>query len=388
MPLLYSLTGSALLMAAVPFVTTLSRFFSAFAAPVLFRFFHLKDILVWSQALKTVTIVTLFFFTLFYLDSANLYLVYMFVCLLGFLDGWASPSSSALIPEIVDRDKLMKSNSWLESISQTIEIAIWPLGALLVALTGTVSALVITAVLYTVSTLLLSRIYVHKPVFEEQSSPSIRSEAKRGWIFILRRKDVLAITLSGILISSANIIWLASIMYVYVEERLNVSAAWWGYMNSLLVTGLLAASLLTLVRYSTTEKAFKPLLLLMTLMMTLSTLALSVNTVPILAVVLAFTYGFANQLKALLEVTYTQMNVEQDELPYVYAAQEASYLLTFSISVLLFSYLIDVTSVQLVFFSAGMLSLIGFVLLLINQKYFLSIGAVTKQTDAGERKLN
>ncbi|MGY3716073.1 MFS transporter [Sutcliffiella cohnii] len=365
MPLLYAVTGSAILMALVPFITTLSRFCSAFIAPVLFKYLSLKQILVFSQALKTITIITLLVFTLLYLNNSNLYIIYIFVGLLGFLDGWASPSSSALIPKIVKKEKLLKSNGWLESVSQFIEIATWPIGGIIVALTDTTSALVITSVLYTVSTLLLWCIYVPKPIYEQQLSPSLKSEAKRGWRIVLKRKDLWGITLSGIFISSSNIVWLASIMYVYVQESLKVTTTWWGYINSLLVLGLLLASLLTLLRPSQTEKAFKPILILTTLIMSISTLALSINTIPIIAVFLAFIYGFANQLKALLEVTYIQLKVNEEDLPYVYAAQEASYLLSFAISILLFSYLIDIINVQFVFLSAGILSFAGLITLVI-----------------------
>ncbi|QKS69775.1 MFS transporter [Paenalkalicoccus suaedae] len=369
MPLIYTLTGSAFFMALVPFITTLSRFLSAFLAPTLFRILHVKDIMVYSQLLKTITMILLVFFTLFWLTESNTPLLYVFVSLLGFLDGWASPSSSALIPKIVERDALLRSNSWMESVSQTVEIAVWPLGALLVATTSSTSALILTVILYCLSSFLIWKIVVPAPIYEEQELPSLMSEAKRGWRLLIRRKDLLALTVSGIFISSANIVWLASIMYVYVEQQLQVSEAWWGYMNALLVSGLLVASIVAFLAGARIERFFKALLFITASVMMLAILGLSLTTMPLMAVGLAFLYGCANQIKGLLEVTYIQKQSDEEDLPYIYAAQEAAYLLTFAMSVLGFSFFVDLVHVQVVMITASGFATVGLAVLVMFSRH-------------------
>ena len=376
MPLIYEETGSTFLMALVPFLITGSRFISAFLAPLLFKRLTLKKIMVWAQSIKTVLLFCLVLY-LFFLFN-NVLPVYAFISVIGLLDGTSSPASSALVPKIVSKEKLLKSNSWLESTSQFIEIAMWPLGAMLVAFSSSNMGMVISTILYLFSTVCYLCIKASLKIDKEASKRSasdFKDEVKKGWLFILRRKDIFCITITGILISSANIVWIASILLVYVEEVLNTGSVWWGYINSLLVFGLFLAGVLSIVFSKKTEKQFRRMLILSTLIMAISTLVLSINSFPIVAVICAFVYGFTNQLKALLEVTYLQINIDEDNLPYVYAAQEAAYLLTFAISVLLFSSIADIFGVVLVFALAGALLLIGFVFLIVFRENLLELGS-------------
>lgn len=381
MPLIYEQTGSTFLMALVPFLSTGSRFVSAFLAPLLFRRLTLKSIMVWTQGIKTLLLLGLLMYLILF-SYVGVLPIYLVILMIGLLDGTASPASGALVPKVVSKDKLLKSNSVLESTSQFIEIAAWPLGAMLVAFFDSGAAMIISIALYSIATLSYICMKAKQKITDlntEASSSSFKSEVRRGWVFIARRKDLLSITLSGVFISAANIVWIASIIFVYVEEVLRVSSVWWGYMNSLLVFGLFLAGIFMVIWHRKTERFFKVLVILSNLIMAICTFALSWNTLALVAVVLAFLSGFTNQVKALLETTYLQVNIDEENLPYVYAAQQAAYLLTFAVSILFFSLLVDMIGVSNAFVFAGLLLLMGVVCLYMNKEHFLEF-------ETGERE--
>jgi MFS family permease len=101
MTFLYGLTESAMYMALVPFVSTVSRFLSALIAPLVLEWMGLKRSLVISQTCKTLLLLGFFCLTFYSLDSACVPIVFLVVVVISFLDGWATPARGALVPLLV-----------------------------------------------------------------------------------------------------------------------------------------------------------------------------------------------------------------------------------------------------------------------------------------------
>lgn len=129
MAIIYGITGSAMLMAMIPFVTTMARFISGSFAPVLMDKYSLKSLLASSQIGKT-AVLFLLLMTYYVLgeQEVTVYAILGFVFLISLLDGWAAPASHAMLPRLVDATELTKANSFVAIVEQLIQLGAGPLG--------------------------------------------------------------------------------------------------------------------------------------------------------------------------------------------------------------------------------------------------------------------
>lgn len=134
--IIYELTGSVTYMAFVPFFITTSRFLSGLVAPLIIERVKLKPLLAYSQSGKTVAIIILTGYIEFFSSFNTSFLIFLFVIAISFLDGWANPARNALIPILVEQDDLVKANSFLAILDQTIRLGGWAVGGMLVAIMG------------------------------------------------------------------------------------------------------------------------------------------------------------------------------------------------------------------------------------------------------------
>ena len=97
MAMIHKITGSAMLMAMVPFLTTMARFISGSFAPVLMDKYSLKSLLASSQIGKT-AMLFLLLVTCYVLreQEATVYAILGFVFLISLLDGWGTCKSCHL----------------------------------------------------------------------------------------------------------------------------------------------------------------------------------------------------------------------------------------------------------------------------------------------------
>lgn len=105
----YQITSSVTYMALVPFMITTSRFVSGIIAPLIMEHIPLKVLLAYSQLGKTMIMLLLICTATL---SAHISLFFIFVALVAFLDGWATPARNALIPVYVEKSVLVRANSF------------------------------------------------------------------------------------------------------------------------------------------------------------------------------------------------------------------------------------------------------------------------------------
>ncbi|WP_394584371.1 MFS transporter [Cytobacillus firmus] len=145
--IVYEITGSAFYMALFPFVNTVSRFISGFIAPILLERYRTKPLLAFSQFGKTIIVLMLTVNSIYLFSIDNIIFTFVFVMFISFLDGWASPARDSLIPRYFDsEEKLVKVNSFLSIVDQTITLGGWPAAGILITLLGSGNLLIITTI--------------------------------------------------------------------------------------------------------------------------------------------------------------------------------------------------------------------------------------------------
>jgi MFS family permease len=359
--LIYKLTGSVVYMTIVPFCITLSMFFGSLVAPLVIEQFKLKELLVLSQAAKTVALAAMSGFVLFFISVKSIYILFILIVMIGFLDSWATPARNAMVPRLVPRKQLVKANSFLAVMDQSIGLGAWPLGGILVIAIHESGILALTLFLFLLSTIMMMSVNVaeQREPSEDFTSvlvPNSKWRAmKDGWITIWHTPNLRAVSLIDFIESIANVVWIAAILYVYVGEVLHRGEQWWGYINASFFLGLIIGGFISLRLSDLIQSHLKITILIGSTVSCLITLAFGLTSVTWLALALSTVLGVFLQMKDAAQHTTFQQSTTNELLPKVYAAKGAIVTGTFGLSSVLFGWLAELHGVVFVFVLASLL---------------------------------
>ena len=355
---IYGMNGSAAVAALFPFTNTMAQFISGFAAPLLIDRVRLKSLLVWSQAGKTILLLAMGLHYFIEAASINLALVFSLVFIISFLDGWANPAKNAMLPRLVKRKELVKANSFVAVLDQIVFTSGWALGGVAVAMAGGGTVLLATIVLFLASTVLMALI---KDPFKPDKNQSADTVAKRsfreGWRTIWKVPALRAIHVVFVLESMAGTVWIAAIIYVYVQEQLQAGEAWWGYINAGFFIGMLIGGLAGMKLSAYIGRHLKMAVVSSSFAVAIATALFGLSTVPVLALAFSVISGAAESVKGIAVQSIIQSSVAVGALPKIYAAQSALIAVFFGFSSLAVGYIAEYTTIAVPFLiSAALLA--------------------------------
>ncbi|WP_421384007.1 MFS transporter [Bacillus salacetis] len=352
---LFEKTHSPFLMSIIPVVITFSRFISSVIAPLVLDRFHLKNLLFFSQSFKTI-IMILLSITLF-MNIENMVVFFVLVSSVAFLDGWALPARNAYVPSIVRREDLMGANGFLSTIDQAVQFSAWAAGGILAAFAGEEWTLVLTAILFLASSFMMYSLPVYGSGIPEkrEQAVSLAEKMASGWADIWRNTKLRNIFLIYAIESAATVVWIAAILYVYVDQQLGRGEEWWGFINGAFFIGLITAGLLLLKihrLFSGNVYRWLPLALIST---SLATLFFGLTHIAVISLLFSVIFGFFDGLKVILLQTAVQHSVTPEKLGKVFAAQGAVTTLIFGIFSMLAGYFTEAAGVSPVFIGSSIL---------------------------------
>ncbi|MDN6067844.1 MAG: MFS transporter [Staphylococcus equorum] len=368
--IIYELTGSVTYMAFVPFFITTSRFLSGLVAPLIIERVKLKPLLAYSQSGKTVAIIILTGYIDFFYSFNTSFLIFLFVIVISFLDGWANPARNALIPILVEQDTLVKANSFLAILDQTIRLGGWAVGGMLVAIMGGTNVIWLTFILFVASTIMMFLIpnIDGNIVSDEQTKKSSNWEVlKKGWVTIWQTPTLRTISIVEFFESIANVVWVAAIMYVYVDQVLQTGEQWWGYINATFFAGLMIGGFLSLRWSHLVDRLSSKVIVGGALLSSLTTLMFGLTSTPWMALVISLLFGIVNQIKDVAQETLVQRSVVYRLLPNIYSAKDALITAIFGISSLILGNLTDLFGVRFTFILAAILLFFSAIFVMINR---------------------
>lgn len=354
--LVYQTTGSAFYASIVTFSTTMAIFVAGMLTPILFYRVQLKRLLITTQLLKTILLLLLWVYIMF-TEQALFFVLIGFVIAISFLDGFANPIKQSLIPYYVKEEELMKANSLAESIYQTMQVASWMIGGLLLVWFSTGSVILFSFILYCFATVAFSFLKRVKGSREEQKKMSLFAQSTEGFSILIRHVLLRKFLLINALESIASAVWISSILLVYAVEVIEKDSAWWGFINAAFFTGLISISILMYRLDQFVEEKRKIVVLLGASFTTISTFLFGYTSIGVVALVSSFLVGIGTQLKGIPLLTLFQQIAPKEKLPLLYAAEGTVLTLLFGIASLVFGLIADKWGVGLVFFiSAGCLA--------------------------------
>lgn len=367
--ILYALTDSAFVLALVPFLNMFGRFLSGFISPLLINRFPLKTLLVYSQVGKTILLFLLALLIIFQ-TSTNTLGILNFVFFIAFLDGWAAPASQAMFPRLVAKDELVKANGFFSVVFETVNLGGWALGGLLVAVLSGRNVILVTLGLYLISTIMTTLIIDLTPFHRKESEDRKMDELKEGWQMIWQNPLYKSIHVIIAVEAIANVVWIASILYLFVTDVLGETEALWGTINTVFFLGMVISGIICTRFASTVEKHFKYVFITASFGISLITLLFGFTKMAWLSLVFVGLSGIFQQLKGITIDTMLQKAASSEELPKMYAVQNAIIALLFAGASLLFGALAEIWDVRIVFILAAALLCIAAIYTFVKRRQF------------------
>jgi len=339
--LLYQQTGSALMAASFPIAVTAGMTLSGFFFARILSRYSLGKTLVLSQLMKTVTLVLVLF-----TDSI---LVLGLVLFIAFLDGFARPIQASFIPRLTTNRQ--QANSLVQGSNQFIQLAMWPLGTMLVSLTSSAIALIVSLVLFSLSTIVTIYFYqsLTEDIVDDETDESITLRDSLTYV----RTSPFARRVTGFVTyeSFVSTLWISALLLVYLERHLQVDPGWWGTLNASFLISMIAASAYL---YRSRRAPSLPSTAVLSIV---SALLFGVTEHLAFAILALVIQGAATQIRIIQTNTVIQEQIPTTQLPYVYSVQQTGYALAFSMGSLLFGLLADGLPIDSVYLLGALLTL-------------------------------
>ncbi|ARU61242.1 hypothetical protein CBW65_09735 [Tumebacillus avium] len=354
--LIYGATGSAMLTALVPIVTMSTQLIGGFTAPLLIDRFRL-DVLLWSTQLgKTLLYVLLVVNLDLFLHEGWLPLLYVLMALFSWLDSAANPARNAMVPRLVDTERLVKVNGMLASTDQTVQLAGWALGGVLFVAAGGTLSLWLCFGLHALAALLMfgvrDPLQAEHEDAEEPKKSGLES-VKEGWVTVWRSPLLRLVIVMDALEVLAEGVWIGAVVMVFVQEALGQGAQWFGFLNAGYMAGMLLGGMLVTAFSKWVEARMGVLLIAGSVIYALLNVGFALNSTAWLALGICLLMGLPHQLKGVVQQTLFQTQVEARLLPKVFSVKLTVFYTGFALSSLMMSLLTDAVGVRFVYLLAA-----------------------------------
>jgi len=365
---IFELTGSAASASFVPFIVTSSMFISSILTPLLISKVNLKWLMAGTQIGKTIFLGILALI-LIDLTFSNYYFLFLIIGLIGFLDGCANPIRQTLIPHYVKPEQLLQANGIAETVMQTIQAVMWFLGSLLLIILSSFQLISLVGGLFAFSSLLLC--FLDNTKHQPTKSRGNLEKIKEGWRTLSSTPVLKRIAMIDFFETIAGTVWIAAILYVFVNDVLKVDEKWWGYINGAFFLGLIVGSIYCIKFSPFIEKKLGTFIFVGSFASFIVTILFSINSIPIIAIILSFCIGIFTQVKNIPQQTVIQTSVSKEQLSTVYTSLNAIGTGLFGIGSLMMGMLADLLGVQMVFLISGLLLAIVSTIVCKNKSLFV-----------------
>ena len=362
---IYIISKSVIATSLVPILIGISSFVASLLVPLVTKRLALNRVLSLSQFGKTILLTILVgMFTV--MQSVAPLVIYLFVVVISILDGFAAPVSYAIVPRYAT--DLGKANSALSMSGEAVQLVGWGLGGLLFATIGLLPTTFIILILYIISSFLM--LLLPKAEVEVLDSETNLEILLKGWKLVARDPRLRLFVSANLLEIFSNTIWVSSIILVFVTELLNETESYWGYSNTAYSIGIIISGLIAF-RLSEKFLAAKWESILFSLVgMVIVTLTILYFPNAQMFLLFSALVGMLSQLKEVPETVFLQETVEENNLVNVYSVLEVISTLSFSVFVLLMSYITESFGISISFWLSAICLMIEAILIYIRRDYF------------------
>ncbi|WP_282173382.1 MFS transporter [Cytobacillus firmus] len=353
---IYQVTNSATLASSVTIVSMVFQLISGSTIPLIMQNYSLKRIILLSQIAQLIFNFFIVVSLLTISSPAKYILIFIFLGIISFFNGWSNPSMNALIPEIISKGKLVNANSTLSTANQSLQLVGWSLGGVLIVYLGHEKVILITVMMLLIS--IVSIFLLKTNATKNQKKPKGRLDTlKEGWVLVFKHPQLSKITTMDIIELFGGSIWIGAVTLVFVQEALGQDEKWWGYINSAYYAGTILGGILV---WKLSKLVNKHLLLFMVIGsvgVSILTVIYSFVTMPVIALILVVMMGPLYQVRDIAQSTFIQNAIDQEALGKYLAAKATINQVIFSLSVFIIGLLVDLLNARFVYTFSGVLLL-------------------------------
>ncbi|MGR6896864.1 MFS transporter [Rummeliibacillus sp. TYF-LIM-RU47] len=366
---IFVLTGSAIAASFVPFTIASSMFISSLLTPLLVEKLNLKWLLAGSQIAKTILLFILGLM-LIGLTAANYYFIFLIIGWIAFFDGCANPIRQTLTPYYVKPEHLIQANGISETITQVIQAGMWFVGSSLLIIVSSQQLIWLVGCLFIIASILLC-LLESVSNHETTEIKGKLEKIKEGWKTLSNTPVLRRIAWIEFLETIAATVWIAAILYVFVSDALNVDEKWWGFINGANFIGLILGSAYCIKFSSFVEKKIGTFIFVGSFSSFLFTILFSLNSIPLISLLLSLCVGLFGQIKKIPQQTVIQTSVSKEQLSTVYTSLGAIGTGIFGVGSLVMGVLADFLGIRIVFVISGLLLAIVSIIAHKNKQLFV-----------------
>lgn len=366
---IFVLTGSAIAASFVPFTIASSMFISSLLTPLLVEKLNLKWLLAGSQIAKTIL---LFILGLMLIDltAANYYFIFLIIGWIAFFDGCANPIRQTLTPYYVKPEHLIQANGISETITQVIQAGMWFVGSSLLIIVSSQQLIWLVGCLFIIASILLC-LLESVSNHETTEIKGKLEKIKEGWKTLSNTPVLRRIAWIEFLETISATVWIAAILYVFVSDALNVDEKWWGFINGANFIGLILGSAYCIKFSSFVEKKIGTFIFVGSFSSFLFTILFSLNSIPLISLLLSLCVGLFGQIKKIPQQTVIQTSVSKEQLSTVYTSLGAIGTGISGVGSLVMGVLADFLGIRIVFVISGLLLAIVSIIAHKNKQLFV-----------------
>ncbi|RTX87057.1 MFS transporter, partial [Mammaliicoccus vitulinus] len=153
--LIYSQTGSVFGSTLVIVISMLAKLIgSYFGSNFIFPKYRIRNILIVTELLRIVFIIIFIILTpIHHFD--NIPLLFILVFLINISNSFFAPGRLALMPALIEKNKLILGNSWFSISNQLTQTVGWAIAVPIVNILGNVTSIYVYIILFILSLLLI-----------------------------------------------------------------------------------------------------------------------------------------------------------------------------------------------------------------------------------------
>jgi MFS transporter, DHA3 family, macrolide efflux protein len=361
-------TGSVFYMALIPFVKTMAMLLSGFIAPVFIDKYKRMTLLSTTLAIKTLLLFFLCLLVLSGIDAKmNFIALYLFIVLISFMEGIGNPARRSMVPDLVEEEELVRANSFISIANQTSMLISWPLGSILLVVWGELNMLWLTFSLFVMSSILTYRIHLEevRTVSERLSKWTVMKE---GWQLIFKSRKLTVLTIMDVLENFGHGVWIAAILYVYVETAIGKGEEWWGFINAAFFAGMMAAGYTVYRLSKKMENDLGSIIMAASLCLLGLNMWFGLTASSWIALFVSFIFGFPQMARDVSQNTLIQQSIREKQLAKVYASHGTVVSGTFGIATLVLGWFAEEYGIRLTYMLVSSMFLISFLIAFFNRK--------------------
>ena len=225
-----SLMGLMMMVSMIPFVI-LGPFAGTFA-----DHFSRRKIIIISDILSGIPVLTLAFLMFYLPNASELLIVSLFLVnvTLGIIRSFFNPAISASIPDIVPREKVSAANSLNQSSIQISQFIGQGIGGYLFVILGAPLLFLIDGITYLFSAFSESFIRIPQKIPEKRGGwrnkfRQFKSDTMEGFRYVWGHTGIRALFFAAAFINFFAIPIFVLLPF-YVEDHLNATSDWFGYI--------------------------------------------------------------------------------------------------------------------------------------------------------------